>query len=129
LVIIGGNTTGVNLSKGAIIQVGYEMEEAARVSRAGWVHTYIYIWLPLLMPLLILLATLNFVSAAGATASVILLASRETVTLSVLALQLASPEVGQFEEAAIVNLHISALTLGVAAIARRFGLNIGIRHR
>ena len=129
VVIIGGNTTGVNLSKTAIIQVGLEMEEAARLAGAGWIRTYIRIWMPLMMPTLILLATLNFVSAASATASVILLASRETITLSILALQWASPDVSRWEAAAIVNLHISVLTLGVAAIARRYGLNIGIRHR
>ena len=30
--------------------------------------------------------------------------------------------------AAIVTLHITVLTLGVAMVARRFGLNLGIRH-
>ncbi len=87
------------------------------------------IWIPLIMPLLILLGTLNFVSAAGATASVILLASRETTTLSILALVWASSEVGQLQAATIVNLHIAILTLGVAALARKLGLNIGLRHR
>ena len=82
-----------------------------------------------LMPLMVLLATLNFVSAAGATASVILLASRETITLSILALQWASNDIGRFEAAGIVSLHVILLTLGVAALARRFGLNMGVRHR
>ena len=104
------------------------MEEAARVSGAGWLRTYVRIWLPLLMPTMILLGTLNFVSAAGATASVILLASRETITLSILALEFASPELALREAAAIVTLHITALTLGVAMVARRLGLNLGVRH-
>ena len=129
VVIIGGNTTGVNISKGAIIQVGYDMEEAARVSGAGWLRTYLTIWLPLLMPTMILLGTLNFVGAAGATSSVILLASRETITLSILALEYASPELAFREAAGIVTLHITTLTLGVAMIARRVGLGVGIRHR
>ena len=128
VVIVGGNTTGVNLSKAALVQVGQEMEEAARVSGAGWLRTYVRIWLPLLMPTMILLGTLNFVSAAGATASVILLASRETITLSILALEFASPELALREAAAIVTLHITALTLGVAMVARRLGLNLGVRH-
>ena len=110
VVIISGNTTGVNLSKAAIIQVGSDMEEAARIAGSGWLRTYVKIWLPLLMPLMILLATLNFVSAAGATASVILLTSRETITLSILALQWASNDIGRFEAAGIVSLHIILLT-------------------
>ena len=126
VVIINGNTTGVNLSKSAIVQIGSDMEEAARIAGAGWTRTYFRIWIPLLMPLLILLATLNFVGAASATASVILLASRETTTLSILALNLASG--GQAEAASIVILVISVLTLAVAAVARRFGLKLGVRH-
>lgn len=129
VVIIGGKVTGVNLSKAAIVQIGDDMEEAARLSGAGWLRTYLRIWLPLLMPLMILLGTLNFVSAAGATASVILLASRDTRTLSILALQFASADVGRFEAASIITLHISLMTLGVAAFARRLGLNMGVRHR
>jgi iron(III) transport system permease protein len=129
VVVVGGKVTGVNLSKTAIVQVAADMEDAARVSGAGWLRAYFKIWIPLLMPLLILLATLNFVGAASATASVILLASKGTTTLSILALQLASPEVARWESAAIVNLHVAALTLGVAAVARRFGLNLGIRER
>lgn len=129
VVVVNGNTTGVNLSKAAMLQIGNDMEEAARVSGAGWIRTYVRVWLPLLMPLLILLGVLNFVSAASATASVILLASQETMTLSILALRLATHDVGRIEAASVVTLHISMLTLGVAVLARRFGLNIGIRHR
>ena len=129
VVILQGNTIGVNLSKGAIIQIGNDLEEAARVAGAGWFRTYFRIWLPLLMPTMILLATLNFVSAASATSSVILLASRETITLSILALEWASADWGRREAASIALLFISGMTLGVAMIARRFGLDLGVRHR
>jgi iron(III) transport system permease protein len=129
VVIMGGNTTGVNITKGALVQVGFDMEEAARVSGAGWARTYFKIWLPILSPTMILLGTLNFVGAAGATSSVILLASRETITLSILALEFASPELAMREAAAIITLHITVLTLGFAMIMRRLGAGIGIRHR
>ena len=55
VVILQGKTTGVNIMKGVLVQVGADMEEAARVSGAGWIRTYFRIWLPLLMPTLILL--------------------------------------------------------------------------
>ncbi len=90
VVMLQGKTTGVNIMKGVLVQVGADMEEAARVSGAGWIRTYFRIWLPLLMPTLILLAVMNFVSAAGATSSIILLASRDTMTLSLMALELSS---------------------------------------
>ena len=40
VVILQGKTTGVNIMKGVLVQVGADMEEAARVSGAGWIRTY-----------------------------------------------------------------------------------------
>lgn len=128
VVAIQGNTTGTNIMKGVFIQVGSDMEEAARVSGAGFFRTYFRIWIPLLMPSLILLGTMNFVVAAGTTSSIILIASRGTMTLSLLALEFADPSVGLREEASIVGLFIMAMTVGIASVARAFGLKLGIRH-
>jgi iron(III) transport system permease protein len=128
VVIIQGNTTGTNVLKGVFVQVGPDMEEAARISGASWIRTYFRIWIPLLMPTLILLATLNFVIAAGTTAPIILLAARDTTTLSLLALEYASPGIGLREEATIVSLFVMALTVGLASVARAFGLRLGVRH-
>jgi iron(III) transport system permease protein len=128
VVIIQGNTTGVNLFKVAFLQMGKDMEEAARVSGAGWWRTYFRIWIPLLMPTLILLGTINFVLAAQTTSSIVLLASRDTMTLSLLALEWAAPGIGRREEAGIVSLFIVAMSMGVALAARTFGLRLGVRH-
>ena len=76
----------------------------------------------------IVLATINFVLAAGATSSIILLAARGTTTLSLLALDFASPEIGRWEEASIIGLFMTALTVGLAAVARIFGLPLGVQH-
>jgi iron(III) transport system permease protein len=128
VVILQGNTTGTNIMKAVFVQIGADMEEAARIAGSGWIRTYIRIWIPLLMPTLILLATINFVMAAGATSSIILLAARGTTTLSLLALDFASPEIGRWEEASIIGLFITALTVGLAAVARIFGLPLGVQH-
>ena len=128
VVIIQGNTTGTNLMKGVFVQIGSDMEEAARVSGAGWLRTYFTIWIPLLMPSLILLMTLNFTVAAGTVSSIILIADRGTMTLSLLALEYADPGIGRREEASIVGLFIMAMTVGLASLARAFGLKLGIRH-
>jgi iron(III) transport system permease protein len=128
VVILQGKTTGVNVMKGVFVQVGSDMEEAARVSGAGWVRTYFQIWLPLLMPSLMLLAVMNFVSAAGATGSIILLASRDTMTLSLMALELSSIAVSNREAASIISIFIIALTVIGALIVRYFGLRLGVRH-
>jgi len=128
VVIIQGKTTGVNIMKGVFVQVGTDMEEAARVSGAGWIRTYFRIWLPLLMPTLILLGVLNFVSAAGATSSIVLLASRDTLTLSLMALELSSESVSNREAASIISIFIIALTVAGALVVRSFGLRFGVRH-
>ncbi|MDX1485371.1 MAG: ABC transporter permease subunit [Alphaproteobacteria bacterium] len=128
VVVLQGNTTGVNMMKGAFVQIGSDMEEAARAAGAGWFRTYFRIWLPLLMPTLVLLAVFNFVLAAGATANIILLASRDTLTLSLMALELSFGAIANREAASIVSIFILLLTVAVAVIVRAFGLRLGVRH-
>ena len=114
--------------KGVFVQVGADMEEAARVAGAGWIRTYFRIWLPLLMPTLILIAVMNFVSAAGATGSIILLASRDTMTLSLMALELSSIAVSNREAASIISIFIIAITVAGALVVRALGRRVGVRH-
>jgi iron(III) transport system permease protein len=128
VILLQGKTTGVNIMKGVLVQVGADMEEAARVSGAGWLRTYVMIWLPLLTPSLMLLAVMNFVSAAGATSSIILLASRDTMTLSLMALELSSVAVSNREAASIISIFIIALTISGALLVRYFGRHLGVRH-
>ena len=128
VVVVQGKTTGVNLMKGVLVQIGAEMEEAARVAGAGWIRTYFLIWLPLLMPTLMLLAVMSFVSAAGATSSIILLASRDTMTLSLMALELSSVAISNREAASIISIFIIAFTIAGAVAIRFFGRRLGVHH-
>ena len=129
VVILQGKLTSTQLIKGVYLQMGADMEEAARIAGAGWVRTYVKIWIPLIMPTLILIGVLNFVIAAGATASIILLASRGTQTLSLLALDMMTRSDGvDLEGAGIVSLFIVGMTVVVAVVARRFGLRVGVSH-
>ena len=114
--------------KGVLVQVGADMEEAARVSGAGWIRTYLRIWLPLLMPTLILLAVMNFVSAAGATSSIILLASRDTMTLSLMALELSSSRSAIAKPRVSSASSSSLFTVTGALLVRYFGRRFGVRH-
>ncbi len=129
VVILQGKLTSTQLIKGAFLQLGGDLEEAARVSGAGWIRTYFRIWLPLLMPTLALIGTINFVLSAQATASIILIASRDTTTLSILALEKMTHADGiLLEQAGIVSLFIVGMTVVVAFAARSFGLRIGVSH-
>jgi iron(III) transport system permease protein len=127
VVMLSGKLLGVQLSKAVFLQMGAELEESARVSGAGWLRTYFRVWLPLMMPTLALLATINFVGAASAASSVILLATKSTMTLSILALSFGTE--GDLEVASAISLVVVLLTLGVALVARWFGLKVGLRHQ
>ena len=128
VVVLQGNTLTTNMSKGAIVQIGKDMEEAARVSGASWATTYRKVWIPLMMPTLVRLGVFNFVLAAGATSQIILLASRDTMTLSIMALQLMDPQFGQREAAGIVSLIILMMTLGVALVAQYLGRRMSVER-
>ena len=102
------------------LQVGKDMEEQARVPR-GWLRTYFRVWIPPLMTI-IFIVTHSFVIAANTTSSIILLADRSTRTLSILALEFASPEIGMLEEASIISIFLIVLTVGIAGLAAIFRL-------
>lgn len=129
VVLMQGNTTGINLAKGAIVQIGRDMEDAGRVAGAGWLKTYFRIWLPIMSPMLTLLAVLNFVTAAGATSSIILLASRDTFTLSILALEISASSAHSMEDAITVSLILMFVTVGAALVAKLLGVRVGVRQR
>jgi hypothetical protein len=63
--------------------------------------------------------------AAQHTSSIILLATSESRTLSLLALDQVAA--GYREVASITVIFIMTLTIGVAIAARSFGLKVGIR--
>jgi iron(III) transport system permease protein len=128
VVVISGVTAGTNIFKGVMVQLGASLEEAGRVSGAGWWRTYFRIVIPVLMPTMVMVGMMNFVHAATVTSVIILLASQDTQTLSILALHYGSSEGGQLEEAGIISLVITFLTIGVALPFRALALRLGVRH-
>ena len=68
---------------------------------------------------MVLVGMLNFVNTANVTSSIILLASQDTQTLSILALHYGTSRGGQIEEAGIISLIIMALTMVVSAAVPR----------
>jgi iron(III) transport system permease protein len=127
--ILQGKLTGVQLCKATFLQLGQDLEDAARASGGGWLSVYVRIWLPLITPTMILIGMMHFVIAAQATSHIVLLATRGTITLSLLALEFASGGTTQREEAGIIGLIIVVMTVGVALVARTFGSRLGVRHQ
>jgi iron(III) transport system permease protein len=126
--ILQGKLTAIQLNKATFLQLGQDLEDAARAAGGNWWSVYWRIWIPLILPTLILVGTLHFVITAQSTSYVVMLASKETKTLSLLALEFASGGTTMREEAGIIGLFIVVMTLGVALTARAFGMKVGIRH-
>src|SRR5215813_6720958 len=123
--VLGGVTLSTQILKANFVQLGNELEEASRMSGAGFWRTYFKVVFPLMAQTMVLVAVLKFSFASQNASSIILLATSETRTLSLLALdQIAA---GYREVASITVIYITLLTLGVALIARSFGLKVGIR--
>jgi len=123
--MMGGVTLATQILKANFIQLGNELEEASRMSGAGFWRTYLKIVMPLMAQTMVLIGVLKFLFAARSASSIILLATSETRTLALLALdQIAA---GYRETASITVLLVVLLTTGLALIARSFGLRVGIR--
>jgi iron(III) transport system permease protein len=124
-VILSGMTLSTQTLKAAFLQLRADLEESARMSGAGWLRTYVKVVLPLIAPTLIVVAAIKFMYAANAAGGIILLATSETRTLSLLALNFVAD--GQRESATVITVVITAITTSMAILVRTLGLNVGIR--
>jgi iron(III) transport system permease protein len=123
--VLGGITLSTQILKANFVQLGRDLEEASRMSGAGFWRTYLRVVFPIMAQTMLLVGVIKFMFAAQHNSAIILLATSETRTLSLLALdQIAT---GYREVASITVIGITLLTLGVAVIARSFGLKLGIR--
>ena len=123
--MLGGVTLSTQILKANFIQLGKELEESSRMSGAGFWRTYLRIVFPLMAQTMVMVAVIKFMFAAQHNSAIILLATSETRTLSLLALDQVAA--GYREVASITIIMVTSLTLGLAVVARSFGLKIGIR--
>jgi iron(III) transport system permease protein len=123
--VIAGMTLGTQILKATIVQLGAALEEAARTSGASWWYGFRHVVVPILMPTLVLVGVVNFIAASRDIASVALLATNKTKTLSLLQLDYLID--GRSEAAAVVSVVVIALTTGVAFLARLSGIRLGMR--
>jgi iron(III) transport system permease protein len=124
--VVTSMTLGVQIIKSNMMQLGFELEEASRVSGGSWWRTYTQVVLPIMAPILLLVGVMNFISAARDIASIALLASADTKSLALL--QLDYMVEGRYEPAAVVSFVVIALSTGLALVVRAVGLKVGIKH-
>lgn len=116
-------STGVQLIKSNMVQLGQEMEEASTIVGGSWLYTFRRIVLPLLGPVLVSVAMLTFVSAARNVSNVAMLIASDNRPLAML--QVDYMVDGRFEAAAIAGVLIVILTFCVSLIARAVAHRLG----
>ncbi|MBA2690772.1 MAG: iron ABC transporter permease [Burkholderiales bacterium] len=113
--------------KSAFLQLGPDLEEAARVAGAPWRYTYMRILLPLVAPVAVTVAMLNFGSALTSISTPVLLYSAQSRPLSILLLEYSYT--GELERAAALGLLITAIICVMMLVGRRFGLKMSNPER
>jgi iron(III) transport system permease protein len=117
---------GTQMIKSVLIQLGSDLEEASKVCGGTWVHTFRRVIFPLIMPALITVGLVGFISAARDISTVVLLGSGRSRTLSLLMLDFAAG--AEFEKATVVAVIIVALVVAAALSARMLGGQVGVRE-
>ncbi len=113
--------------KAAFLQLGQDLEEAARVTGASWRYTYLRILLPLVAPVAVTVAMLNFGTALTSISTPVLLYSSESRPLSILLLEYSFT--GELERAAALGLMITVIICAMMLVGRRFGLQLSRPER
>jgi iron(III) transport system permease protein len=124
-VLINSVTTGVQLIKSNMVQVGNELEEASFMLGGSWLYTFRRIMLPILGPALLSVALLTFNSAARNVANIAMIVTSDNRPLSILQIDYVAD--GQLEKAAIVGTMVVVLTFGAAVLARLVAHRFGFR--
>jgi iron(III) transport system permease protein len=115
----------VQLVKSHLLQIGSELEESARISGGSWLYTFRRVLVPLLMPTLVTVGLVSFISAVQNVAHVAILTTGENQPLAIFQLNYLSN--GQYETAAVVGVIVVLMTTGVAIAGRVLGLRVGIQ--
>ena len=125
-VVLGSMTVGVQITRGGLVQLKAELEEASWTSGASRGYTFLHIILPLVAPAVIVVGLQVFATAVSVISVVALLGTGETQPLSLL--QLAFLDSGRFESATIVGLLVLLITMLAAILARAVSMRYGIEQ-
>ncbi len=124
-ILISSMTTGTQLIKSNMVQLGRELEEASAVAGGNLIYTFRRIIVPILAPALLSVGTLTFIYASRNIATIAMIVTGENRPIAML--QLDYMVDGNYESAAIAGVFIVILTIGVAIIAKLIGKKVGIR--
>jgi iron(III) transport system permease protein len=118
-------TLGVQVIKVHMLQLGNEIEEAARLAGASWFAAFRRVILPLTTPAVSVVAVLVFAATIRQIGLVILLSTGETRPLAVLQLDFLAD--GRLGPAAVIGVIIVLISLAAAALVRIISVRFGVR--
>lgn len=104
--------------KAAFLQLGADLEEAARVSGASWAYTYRRILVPLVAPVAATVGLISFGNALTSISTPVLLYSPRSRPLAILLMEYSFS--GEVERAAALGLLITAIVSVIMLIGRKF---------
>ena len=120
--ILGDSPVATQAFKAGLLQLGADLEEAARVSGASWMSTYRRILLPLLAPIAAAVGLMNFGSALTSISTPVLLYSHQSRPLSILLLEYSFT--GELERGAALGLLITVIIGIMMLLGRKLGLQV-----
>ena len=114
---------GVHVMRNALAETDSTMADAARISGAGWLRTFLRISLPLQMPALTLVFLVLFAGAIRDVGTILLVAPPGFQTLSLQTFNYIANS--QFEMATVLGTIVALLALAVSVLAHLLGRRLG----
>jgi iron(III) transport system permease protein len=104
--------------KAAFLQLGPDLEEAARVSGASWLYMYRRVLAPLVAPVAVTVGFISFGNALTSISTPVLLYSPQSRPLAILLMEYSFS--GEIERAAALGLLITAMVSVMMLVGRKF---------
>jgi iron(III) transport system permease protein len=120
--IVADSPVTTQAFKAGYLQLGADLEEAARVSGASWFYTYRRVLLPLLAPIAAAVGLMNFGSALTSISTPVLLYSHQSRPLALLLLEYSFT--GELERAAALGLLVTLIIGAMMLIGKILGLQL-----
>jgi iron(III) transport system permease protein len=120
-------TLGIQVLKSNMLQIGPELEEAARIVGGSWRRSFQDVMVPLTMPAVIVVAVMVFSQTIRQVSTLVLLSTGDNEPVSLL--QLEYLRAGLLGPAAVSGTVIVMLSLAAAAVVRIMTQRFGIQAR
>lgn len=120
--LLGDSPVTTQAFRAGFLQLGADLEEAARVTGASWWYTYRKILLPLLAPIAGAVGLINFGGALTSISTPVLLYSHQSRPLAILLLEYSVT--GELERGAALGLLITAMICVMMLAGRKLGLRL-----